>query len=151
MSMHEPYTDWKDSTFIISAPPKQQEEAYYLNACHYTDKQIGQYIKRLKKIGLYENSLIVITSDHALHNSFFRGEYTDLPLYIIYSPGLPQMWNEECNQVDVYPTLLDLLGIEPKWCGLGTSLLSPNYNSNIASEKWDVSEWMLLSNYFMNR
>lgn len=149
MSMHEPYTEWKDSTFIINAPQKRKEEAYYLNACHYTDKQIGNYIEQLKNNGLYEKSLIVITSDHALHNSFFRGKYTDLPLYIIY-PGLPQMWSEECNQVDLYPTLLDLLGINPKWCGLGKSLLSPDYKSKLDSEKWDISEWMLLSNYFMN-
>ncbi len=149
MSMHEPYIEWKDTTFMINAPLRQKEEAYYLNACHYTDKQIGNYIEQLKNNGLYEKSLIVITSDHALHNSFFRGEYTDLPLYIIYS-GLPQMWSAECNQVDVYPTLLDLLGINPKWCGFGKSLLSPVYKSKLDSEKWDISEWMLLSDYFMN-
>lgn len=61
------------------------------------------------------------------------------------------MWSGECNQIDVYTTLLDLLGVDSEWYGLGQSLLSPNYQSTIDSKKWDVSEWIIQGDYFSKK
>ena len=35
-----------------------------MQAAHYTDKAIGEFIDGLKKDGLYNNSLIFIWGDH---------------------------------------------------------------------------------------
>lgn len=58
------------------------------------------------------------------------------------------MWQGECNQVDVYTTLLDLMDIETTWYGLGHSLLSLDYSYKIDARKWDVSEWIVRGDYF---
>ena len=103
----------------------------------------------MKKIGLYENSLIVITADHPVHNYEFGGTNKDIPLYLINTGIMPEKIHQgECNQIDVYTTLLDLLGCKSEWCGLGQSLLSPTYNNVITPQKWDVSEWIIRSDYF---
>ena len=150
MSMHHPYTEQLDSTFLIYNEDIPADFACYLNACHYTDRQIERYFEHLKHIGLYDNSLIVIAADHPVHSSDFGGVSKDIPLYIVNVPSgiREKMWNGECNQIDVYTTLLDLLDIESDWYGLGQSLISPNYGNVIDSKKWDVSEWIIRSDYF---
>lgn len=151
MSMHQPYTEQIDTSFIIPSNEHISHElASYLNACHFTDQQIKKYFEHLKQNNLYDNSLIVITADHAVHCTDFGGVTKELPLYIINAKGLPldNMWRHNCNQIDVYPTLLDLLGIECNWYGLGNSLLSPNYTGQIPMEKWLISEMIIKSDYF---
>jgi len=150
MSMHHPYQKLIDPTFPIADKTLPDDYACYLNACHYTDRQIEQYFKHLKHTGLYDNSLIVIAADHPVHSTDFGGVSKDIPLYIVNLPSeiKKKMWTGECNQLDVYTTLMDLLGIESDWYGLGQSLISPNYQSTIDSKKWDVSEWIIRGDYF---
>ena len=152
MSMHQPYTEQIDPTFPITDTSITNELACYLNVCHYTDRQIEGYFESLKRNGLYDNSLIVIAADHPVHNTDFGGVSKHIPLYLVNIPGevRSKMWQGECNQIDVYTTLLDLLGVESRWYGLGQSLLSPNYDSTIDARKWDVSEWIIRGDYFAN-
>ena len=58
------------------------------------------------------------------------------------------MWNKRCNQVDVYPTLIDILGIKCDWNGFGNSLLSNKFADSISEKKWELSRWIILSDYF---
>ena len=150
MSMHQPYTQQIDSTFIIHDADMDSERACYLNVCHYTDRQIEKYFEYIKQTGLYDNSLIVIAADHPVHNTDFGGVSKDIPLYIANLPIKirNRMWQGECNQVDVYTTLLDLMDIETTWYGLGHSLLSLDYSYKIDARKWDVSEWIVRGDYF---
>lgn len=152
MSMHQPYNNIVDPKFPISDKLVSDELACYLNACHYTDLQIERYFQHLKRIGLYDSSLIVIVADHPVHNTDFGGVSKDIPLYLINLPQgiIAKLWKGECNQVDVYSTLLDLMGIESNWYGLGKSLLSLNYHNTIDDIVWDVSEWIIRSDYFSN-
>ena len=149
MSMHQPYTKQIDSTFLINDSSVSAELACYLNACHYTDRQIAKYFDHLKQEGLYDTSLIVIASDHSVHNTDFGGVPNQLPFYIINSPLLPsKMWQGECNQLDVYTTLLDLMNYNSDWCGLGHSLVSHNYKNSVIKQTWDASEWIIMGDYF---
>lgn len=153
MSMHQPYTMQIDSTFQIKDSSISAELACYLNACHYTDRQISKYIDHLKKTGLYEKSLIVIAADHPVHNTDFGGVKSDIPFYLVNIPQelRGRMWQGECNQIDVYTTLLDLLDVKSDWFGMGQSLLSPNFNSTVDPKKWEVSEWIIRGDYFSNQ
>ena len=153
MSMHQPYKSQIDPSFLINDSDMRSDLACYLNACHYTDRQIASYFEYLKHSGLYDNSLIVIAADHPVHNTDFGGVSKDIPFYLVNVPKEVQarMWKGECNQVDVYTTLLDLLGIESDWYGLGQSLLSPTYNSHIDEKKWEASEKIIRGDYFSKR
>lgn len=149
ISMHQPYVEQIDSSFPIRDNSITDELANYLNACHYTDMQIRKYINRLKEAGLYDNSMIVIAADHPVDNTDFGGVKDDIPLYIINAGVSPDdMWQGECNQVDLYTTLLDLLGCKCYWYGLGRSLVSPNYENSVNEHSYEVSEWMMFGDYF---
>ena len=150
MSMHSPYTKQIDSSFQINDTSIPEDLACYLNACHYTDGLIGKYFEHLKRTGLYDNSIIVIAADHHVHNTDFGGVSQDIPLYLVNIPNevCSKMWKGDCNQIDVYTTLLDLLNVEFHWYGFGCSLLSPNYDNSIDASKWDVSEWIIRGDYF---
>ena len=104
----------------------------------------------LKSVDLYDKSVIIITADHHQHYVGFGSEISsNLPLYIIGGNiDNKTSWHGLCQQIDVYPTILDILGLHPTWCGLGYSLLSPEYKNSIENYKWDVSEWIIQGDYF---
>ncbi len=146
MSMHQPYNQQIDPSFPVEDTKISHELACYLNACHYTDIQIASYFDYLKSSGLYDRSVIVIASDHHVHSTDF-GQKLDIPFYLINEKN-NDLWKGTCQQVDVYTTLLDIMGVNSNWCGLGQSLISPEYK--VKKLKWNVSEWIIRSNYFDN-
>lgn len=152
ISMHQPYIEQIDSTFPIHDTSITDELANYLNACHYTDRQIGNYFAWLKKSGLYDNSMIVIAADHPVDNTDFGGVANDIPLYIV-NAGVSneKMWQGEHNQVDLYTTLLDLFGCESNWYGLGNSLASPQYENMVSPRTWEMSERIIMGNFFSKK
>ncbi len=148
-SMHQPYNKIVDSTFIVKDNSLTSEMKSYLNLCHYTDKCIGTYLNGLKRNGLYSKSLIIITADHHAHNTDFDEIVSsDIPLFIINGEIGRKAYRGECNQIDIYTTIIDVLGIEEGWPGLGYSLLNESYSNSVNSQKWDISEKMFLGDYF---
>jgi lipoteichoic acid synthase len=146
--MHQPYNRLLDSSFEINDSSIDEELKFYLNACHYTDEAIRNYLVSLKNKGLYNNSIIVIASDHHVHSTDFGGGIsTDIPLFII-NGDFNGSYAGACNQLDVYTTIVDMMNVPNPWPGLGYSLLNPKYNNIDLNKRWDVSEWLLLSNFF---
>ena len=152
LSMHQPYTSIVDPSFVINDQSITSDLKNYLNACHYTDAQIAKYCKHLKDLGLFNKSLIIIASDHDVRSSNFGSEINNnIPLYVINgSLNNYNGWQGSCNQLDVYTTILDLLGEYNYWCGLGNSLITSSYNNSVSDLTWEVSELLLLSRYFDN-
>ena len=151
-STHLPYNTDIDTSFIISTPTLPDSYKHYLNACHFADEQIGRYITDLKKKGLYDKSLIIITADHDAHLNLLGMEgqiKNHLPLFIINGDiDKTKAWHEEMNQIDIYTTLLDILGIKSDWMGVGNTILMPNYKDPMTDDAWNVSQWIIESNYF---
>ena len=154
MATHMPYFDQIDPSFPINDASLPADFRCYLNACHYTDRQLAQYFANLKRRGLYDESLILILSDHHVSESHLTmpaGMSRELPLFIINSGvSRNELWGGACNQLDVYTTILDLLKIDAPWRGLGHTLLKTDYQNSVSndSKKWDYSEWMISSDYF---
>ncbi len=99
----------------------------YLNALYdgslkYTDSRIGLFLQALRKNRLYDNTLIVISSDHGeylgehgllQHDGLPWDAVTHIPL-IMRLPGKipPQLRSENLSEnVDLLPTLAGLLGL----------------------------------------
>ena len=155
MTMHQPYTEPKDSSFIIKDASLTEKYRNYLSTCHYTDQQIKWYFEQLKKNGLYENSVIVIAADHHAHPSLFDMKKEELsieiPLYIINGNiNCTTGWQGPCNQLDVYTTILDMLGTKNEWRGFGHTLNNLKYKNSIKPMLWTLSEEIVLGQYFMN-
>ena len=152
MSMHQPYDSYMEHGFQLTDQNLPQEYKNYLINCHYTDIQIGKYLKSLKEKGLYYNSLIIIAADHDAHPEYLGMEgkiSREIPLYII-NGGIKtgEAWAGECNQIDVYTTILDILGMETEWHGLGHTLLNNHYKNSLTEKTKELSEWIIYSNYF---
>jgi len=151
-STHMPYSSDIDKTFLIKDSTLPDSYKHYLNACHLADRELGKYLDDLKDKGIYDNSLIIIAADHDAHLNLLgmQGRIENyLPLFIINGQiDNKTAWHRECNQIDVYTTILDLLNIQSDWYGLGHSLLSPNYSNIIDNRKWDMSERAILGGYF---
>lgn len=94
----------------------------YDGAIAYLDSQLGILFDRLKQLGLYENSLIIVTSDHgeafgerSLLQHAGVSVYQDevlVPLLIKYPGKAPKtLVTENVSQVDVFPSVLEALGL----------------------------------------
>jgi lipoteichoic acid synthase len=152
MSMHQPYDSFTEHGFEVTDKNLPQSYKNYLINCHYFDMQIGTYLETLKKEGLYDNSLIVIVADHDARPRYLDMEGKipdDIPIYIINGGFNPSdAWNGECNQLDVYTTILDIMGIDSRWRGLGHTLLNKNYQNSVTEKTQELSDWITYSNYF---
>ena len=152
ISTHQPYDKPVDQTLQLKDKSISLQYKNYLSACYYVDQQISHYFNYLKKHNIYDNSLIIIASDHHPHTDALNMQgkvSTFLPLYIINSGICPKsMYQGIANQLDVYTTILDILGIDNKWLGLGHTLLSPNYKNSVSDYTYDLSYKIIMGDYF---
>jgi len=101
---------------------RQQEVNNYDNGILQADFFIAQIFEQLEDKGLLQNSIVYITSDHGQgfgehghhgHTRFLYEEHTRIPL-LIYDPQRERYQNTQyATHIDIAPTLLDALGIEP--------------------------------------
>lgn len=153
MTMHQPYTKLHDHTFIIEEKSLTEKYRNYLNACHYTDQQIEWYFKQLKEKKIFDNSIIIIVADHHANPNLFDMRDDDIPkdipIYIINGNiNNNTAWQGKCNQLDVYTTLLDILGTHNFWHGFGHTLITNDYHDSVTPKLWMLSEQIIRSNYF---
>jgi len=110
-----------------SAHFSEEEIAYirglYAGECAYVDHYIGVLLARLKQLGLYDSSLILLIADHghplADHGKFLKGgdrlysELLKVPFMIRFPRGLygGQRLDALASFHDVLPTLLDAIGL----------------------------------------
>lgn len=155
MSMHQPYTSFTRHGFEVTDKSLPQSYKNYLNSCHFFDMQVGKYLEELKEQGLYDNSLIVIVADHDARPRYLDMEgkiSDDIPIYIINGGFDPSSaWDGECNQLDVYTTILDIMGVDSKWLGLGHTLLNKNYQNSVTGKTQELSDMITFSNYFSSK
>ena len=98
--------------------------AEYDSALAYMDSEIKRLLDGMRRAGLYDNTMIVITSDHgeALgerddlnHPASVHEELVRIPLLIKYprSAGIPapQRSDVTASSVDLLPTFLDAAGL----------------------------------------
>ena len=154
-SMHQPYDTYEEHGFHINDMSLPEKYRNYLTSCHYTDMQIGKYIDTLKKRGLYDKSLIIIASDHDARPKYIDMDgivEPEIPIYII-NGGIEQStsWDGVCNQLDVYTTILDVMGYDSKWRGLGHTLLNKNYQNSVTDKTKEISNWIINSDYLREK
>jgi len=114
----------------------------YLATVQSVDESVGEVVDWLKENGLYENTLIVYTSDqgfytgeHGWFDKRFMYEESLLTPLIIYNPSIPQqqaVCNSLVQNTDFAPTLLDLAGVpipaDMQGVSLKPILADPSHN-----------------------
>ncbi|MDD7987272.1 sulfatase [Lentisphaera marina] len=95
----------------------------YLASCTFVDDQIGRLLDAIDASPEKDNTIIMLWSDHGWHfgdkghwKKFATWEETThIPMGII-APGVTkagQKTHRPVNAIDLYPTLLELCGLEP--------------------------------------
>ncbi len=105
------------------APPQLGEEEMARLFAAETDEMVGLLMQALKDNGLYENTVIVAFADHYLYTLFDKtilDKYKETSNnlinhtpFFIWSHGVEPETIEKVNsQIDILPTVLNMLGIE---------------------------------------
>lgn len=94
----------------------------YYALCSFLDEQIGVVLDALSQAGLEANTRVIYCSDHGdtmgEHGLFFKSTMYEgsvgIPM-IFSGPGIPQNEHRKTpvSLIDIYPTALDCLGVEP--------------------------------------
>lgn len=130
LTNHYPFSMAEEDRMMEEYDTSSQTVNRYFPTVRYSDEALKKFFEDLKKAGLYDNSVIVIYGDHYgisdNHNKAMSKvtgqkitpfEHTQLqrtPLFI-HIPGVKgETIHKVSGQIDVRPTILNLLGITPK-------------------------------------
>lgn len=113
-----------------------QGSLLYFLSLRYVDYQVEKFCKRLKEMGLWDNTTLLVLADHGssytfhpLHNArvnCFDDECYHIPV-LLRHPGLKGVEVDTYqNSKDILPTVCDLVGIEKPKEFAGHSMLDPN-------------------------
>jgi arylsulfatase A-like enzyme len=119
--------------------------ALYDGEIRFIDSRFSLIIKKIKELGILENSVLFFTSDHGEefrergnlhHSSSVNGEQINIPLLIRYPELFKKMSEKKLVQhIDIFPTVLDILHIKHPSIPLeGSSILARN-NRSITQKK----------------
>lgn len=107
----------------LSAEQRKLIQRYYMASVYTIDMAVGRIAEALKSQGLWENTIIVFTSDHGEflgdHGLVYKaptGVHSLLHVpFVLRAPGadLPEAVETTMSNCDVMPTLAGLCGIEP--------------------------------------
>jgi arylsulfatase A-like enzyme len=98
------------------------EKDRYDGELHFTDKHVGRLLQEISRIsGVAENTVVIVTSDHGdgfnehgftSHAKALYFELLHVPL-IVYIPSIqPRVVPGPTSPLDIFPTVLDLAGID---------------------------------------
>ncbi len=144
-SFHKPYTI-PDNTPGFAYKPLSEETAdnygfideHEYNSMRYMDFSIGEFIKKAKASGYYDNTVFLIFGDHGVNDpstnvtaaynaSYLRGWHVPL---IVHAPArlASGVREDAASQVDVFPTAAGIAGIEYNNWTMGRDLFSKTQN-----------------------
>lgn len=134
---------------LPEATQKKLIHGYYASIS-YVDAQIGRVVNALKKLGLADNTIIVLWGDHGWHlgdhglwckQSNFE-QATRAPL-IIAAKGFKggQKTSSPTEFVDIFPTLCDLAGFQKPAQLEGTSLVPIMKDPTVSVKKFAMSQY----------
>ncbi|OGF51048.1 MAG: arylsulfatase, partial [Candidatus Firestonebacteria bacterium RIFOXYA2_FULL_40_8] len=93
----------------------------YLGCCASLDKNLGRIIEELKRQGIYDNTVIIFSTDHGSHFRTRNSEYKRtchegairIPL-VIHGPGFKggKTVKELVSLIDIPPSILAVAGVE---------------------------------------
>lgn len=172
---HVPYNKLEDvkPTWISQSGAYTVNVRNYLEKVAFFDRQLGAFIQRLKDNNLYDNTVIIVASDHSdFVDDDPRGRAALSKrgiecVFVILNSGVPSRRIEgPMGQIDIYPTLLDIMGANTYWWkGLGNSLLRNDVRSAVPApgetagdissplfrhqnDAWQVSNTLIKTNWW---
>lgn len=119
---HEPYAKMPEP--FNRHPHEPDGEGGYLNTLQYADWSLGEFMREARQAPWFDNTIFIFSADHANHLQSGDGlSRFHIPL-LIYAPGIIEAGERTqiASQLDVMPTIVDLLGLEEDFSALGQSV-----------------------------
>jgi arylsulfatase A-like enzyme len=124
--------DWVHSGWTKNDPMKAKNiMASYYACITQVDDMVGRVVKSLKKAGLYENTVIIYTTDHGEHlfEHGLRGKHNmyeasiKIPFIISYPKALPKNVRNDSlvSLIDLIPTFCAIMGWKSPESAMGVS------------------------------
>jgi arylsulfatase A-like enzyme len=135
----------------LSEAEFRQLKATYFGMITEVDAQLGRVFAAIKAAGQWTDTLVIFTSDHAElmgdHYLLGKGGYHDqsqhTPL-VIYDPrgdARGKSVDAITEAVDIYPTLIEAMDVEPTHVADGSSLMPFLGNVEPAGSWRDAAHW----------
>lgn len=142
LTNHHPFDwQWDDAETPL---PKTSDDIMgrYRKGIYYTDYAIGQFYQRFKNSAFYNNSILIIVGDHGVWRfddmstlpadqaAFLQNEMYSRTPFILHQPGKPAVqYPGPASQVDILPTVLNLLNIPATFASMGRDLMQEHASS----------------------
>lgn len=184
MGMHSPFDILKEPMpeWIAESGLSPEKQRYY-HACNHFDTYLGKLIESLKESGKWDNTVLMVISDHSIATDEKGPDaryFSNIPMaFIAANTGVTERMDKTAGQVDIFPTILDIMGVAGdnsgvldiegkmvKWRGLGTSMFSDDVTGAVdpkgrthgtmtpsqeaeALKAYDISD-MIIRGYYLN-
>lgn len=120
----------------------------------YTDYALKQFFKKAEKMPWFNNTIFVLVADHTNQVGYPEYEKSinrfSVPI-LFYSPNpkynLKGEVTEPAQQMDIYPTLADLMGYNKKIRSWGRSLVSGKKEDYMIINSDSINEQFMIGNY----
>ena len=114
--------------FLPDTPEIRDDIAAYKASARSLDHGVGSVLNALQQAGLDERTLVIYTTDHGLAFPTAKASLLDRGIgvsLIMRGPGFGggRALDELVSQVDIFPTVCELVGIEPPPWLVGRSLV----------------------------
>ena len=147
-------SDLQDLIARAEPPPSETETneiiRLYDGEIAFTDQELGRFFEELKSLGLYEDSLIIVTADHGeafyehghwQHSQTLYDEVVRIPMIVKWAgDGLTGRIEAQVSQADVFPSILQAAGIEPPATEASSLLQLADGERRSSEERTAVSE-----------
>ncbi|MDA0350089.1 MAG: sulfatase-like hydrolase/transferase [Verrucomicrobia bacterium] len=125
--VHREFMEDNQGEFMVNADEETWKgyRDYYRQKVKLYDDHVGRVVQKLKDTGLWQNTIVINTSDHGdmdtFHRLIFKGPFMyDHMLRIPMSIRVPGIAGKKTDHqwvnVDTVPTLMELAGASPLEC-----------------------------------
>lgn len=106
---------------LVDERDKQRIKALYRNEITFNDEALAMLRQELEQLGLWQDTLLIITADHGDgfwehrkvgHGHNLHQELVHVPMVISYPRGIKPktVINNGADVLDIYPTIMEALG-----------------------------------------
>lgn len=130
-------------TVLPDTPETRQDMANYMATVEHADACFGEVMNALERNGLREKTMVILTTDHGIA---FPGMKCNLTAHgtgvalMVDFPGNPmrgKVSDALVSHIDLFPTICDILELEPPDYLIGNSLV-PLIDGDVESVRDDV-------------
>lgn len=166
LSSHYPF-DMAEEFQLLDVPYREEynyRTYHYLQAIHYADYALGIFLEGLKEKDIYDDSLVVVYGDHEANykdasddevartlgvSNVIGNEYKTIPfIYKLPNGQLANTYQDKVGQIDIMPTILNLVDLKTDYPMLGRDIFSREENVVNTQEAKDNSATVIRYNLF---